>query len=60
MIAYGLSIGIGKRALLEDYYPDELQAVFGEYNVLHRPDQGDQDIEMGPTEFLGGEGERLG
>ncbi len=36
MIAQGLSIGIGKRELLEDYYIDELEAIFGEHNVIHR------------------------
>lgn len=59
MIAQGLTVGISKRELLEDYYPDEIHAVFGEYTVLHQVDH-DEDVEMSPTEFLGGGGEQVG
>lgn len=39
--------------LLEDYYPDELAAVFGEYAALHRP--GEREAErVGAEEFLKG------
>ena len=37
MIAAGLKIGISKRELLEDYYPDELALVFSEYARLSMP-----------------------
>ena len=37
LIAAGLKIGISKRELLEDYYPDELALVFSEYARLSMP-----------------------
>lgn len=37
LIAAGLKIGISKRELLEDYYPDELALVFSEYARLSGP-----------------------
>ena len=35
LIVQGLAIGIQKRALLTDYYPDELPALFEAYAQLH-------------------------
>lgn len=35
LIVQGLAIGIDKRALLTDYYPDELPALFEAYAQLH-------------------------
>ena len=46
-------MGISKRALLEDYYPDELDFVLAEYNVLHRLDEAVEDEHVGALEFLG-------
>lgn len=37
MIAAGLKIGISKRELLEDYYPDELPLIFESYAELSNP-----------------------
>lgn len=37
MIAAGLKIGISKRELMEDYYPDELTLVFERYAELTNP-----------------------
>lgn len=37
MIAAGLKIGISKRELMEDYYPDELTLVFERYAQLTHP-----------------------
>lgn len=37
LIAAGLKIGISKRELLNDYYPDELALVFSEYARLSNP-----------------------
>lgn len=34
MIAAGLTMGIGKRQLLEDYYMDELPIIFEQYAAL--------------------------
>jgi len=54
MIAKALSIGIGKRELLEDYYPDELGYIIEEHNIIHG--MGSDDVEeerVGALEFLG-------
>lgn len=58
MIAAGLSIGIGKRALLEDYYPEEIGEIMEEWNALHDPDR-EEIVEMKAEDFLGGDGEWL-
>lgn len=58
MIASGLSIGIGKRELMEDYYLEEISDVVGEWNRLHNPEH-EEIVEMKPEEFLGGGGEWL-
>ena len=33
-----MTIGISKRELLNEYYPDEINAIFDEYNRLHTTD----------------------
>jgi len=48
-----LTIGIGKRALLEDYYPDELEFIIAEYNVIHRADDDVEEEHVGALAFLG-------
>lgn len=58
MIAAGLSIGIGKRELMEDYYPEELGEIIGQWNELHDPNR-EEIVEMNAEEFLGGGGEWL-
>ena len=50
-------MGIGKRALLEDYYWDELGAVFEEWNALHGAS--DEEERVSAETFLGGDGELL-
>ena len=55
----GLSIGITKRALLEDYYPGELAVLFEEYNVVHGRDEAETVEEVSPFEFFGGRGEEI-
>ena len=55
----GLHIGISKRELLEDYYPDELEAIFEAYNDMHDTKKERDTIEeVSPMEFfgIGGEG----
>ena len=55
----GLHIGISKRELLEDYYPDELEASFGAYNDMHDTKKERDTIEeVSPMAFfgIGGEG----
>ena len=44
LIAQGLMMGISKRELLCDYYPDELATVFGAWSDLHAP-PGQRDAE---------------
>ena len=58
MIACGLSMGIGKRELLEDYYWNELGAVFEEWSALHGASD-DEEEHVSAEAFLGGDGERL-
>jgi hypothetical protein len=41
LIAQSLSLGIGKRELMCDYYPDELGQIIREHNVLHAPARGE-------------------
>lgn len=50
-------MGISKRALLEDYYPQELPALMAEWAVLHTPPdkRDDWTEDMGvvdPHDFL--------
>ena len=58
LIASALSMGIGKRELMEDYYMDEIGDVIREWNRLHHPDR-EETIQMEAEEFLGGGGEWL-
>ena len=58
LIAGGLSIGVGKRELLEDYYFDEIGAVIEEWNALHGA--GEEEEEVDGMTFLGGGGEVMG
>lgn len=46
------SIGIGKRELLEDYYPDELDVLFEEWGVLNGVERV-EEARVSPAEFLG-------
>ena len=55
----GLSIGITKRALLEDYYPGELAVLFDEYNIVHGRDEDEVVEEVTPFEFFGARGEEI-
>jgi len=55
----GLSIGIGKRELLEDYYPGELAVLFAEYNVVHNADEDKTDHNVDPLSFFGAGGEEI-
>ena len=59
LIAMGLSLGIGKRELMEDYYLDEIGAVAEAWNALRRPPAEDAEEAVTPEAFFGGEGERL-
>ena len=51
-------MGIGKRELLEDYYWNELGAVFEEWSALHGASD-DEEEHVSAEAFLGGDGERL-
>lgn len=55
-----LSLGIGKRELLEDYYMDEIGAVFEEWNRMHDPDREQEPEQMDAFNFFGGGGEWIG
>lgn len=50
-------IGIGKRQLMEDYYPDELPAIFEAWGEMHGAEGKVEDEEVDVMEFLGGGGE---
>jgi hypothetical protein len=57
LIAQGIAIGIGKRDLLSDYYPDELPALFAEYAAIQGLGEADeefQDVRVDVLEFLRG------
>jgi len=56
LVSQALSIGIGKRELLEDYYPDELEHIFGEYSAIHGTDDEVEEEHVGALEFLGAGG----
>lgn len=48
------TIGIGKRQLLEDYYPDELEALFEEYGIItHASTDKDTEEEVDLLTFFG-------
>lgn len=47
MIAQGLMLGISKRELFEDYYPEELAALISEWNVLHKLPDKDEVEDLG-------------
>lgn len=46
------SIGIGKRELLEDYYPDELDVLFEEWAIMHGADERVEEETVSPAAFL--------
>lgn len=50
-------IGISKRELLEDYYPDELPAIFEAWGEMHGVKGEAETEEVDVMEFLGGGGE---
>lgn len=50
-------MGIGKRELLEDYYPGEINAIIDEYNKLYDTNRTGGEEEMSGMDFLGGGGE---
>lgn len=54
LIAQALSIGIGKKELMEDYYPGELASIIAEWNVIHCPEDAEEEKEVGIEEFLKG------
>lgn len=53
MIVCALHMGIGKRELMEDYYPDEIGAIFECYNALHGAKGKDDVQEVDALEFFG-------
>lgn len=59
LIALGLRMGIGKKELLCDYYPDELPALFAAYAEGIATDA-DKDDQSDPMAFFGGGGEQIG
>ena len=50
-------MGIGKRELLEDYYPAELPLLFEAWGALHGANSGEQAVD--PLTFLGTGGETI-
>ncbi len=58
MIANALTMGIGKRQLLEDYYFDELSPLMKEWNSIHGADGGEPET-VDPLSFMGEGGEWL-
>ena len=55
----GLHIGISKRELMEDYYPDEIGAIFEAYSEMHggKTEESIEPVEMSPEEFLAMDGD---
>ena len=51
LIIQALAIGIGKRELMEDYYPDELDAIFTAWCALHGQEK-EEAREVDVMEFL--------
>lgn len=47
-------IGISKRELLSDYYPDELPAIFEAWGELHGVEKEAETEEVDLMTFLGG------
>lgn len=58
LIASALGMGIGKRELLEEYYPTEIAAIVEEWKDLHGV--GEKEEQVDGMTFLGGGGEVLG
>ena len=52
LIAMGLSLGIGKRELMEDYYLDEIGAVAEAWNALRRPPAEDAEEAVTPEDLI--------
>lgn len=52
LIVQGLAIGIDKRALLTDYYPDELPVLFEAYAQLHGTARREPETETDVMTFL--------
>ena len=50
-------IGIGKRQLMEDYYPDELPAIFEAWGEMHGVEGKVETEEVDPLTFFGAGGE---
>ena len=46
-------LGISKRELLSDYYPDELPAIFAAWSALHGAPCGAEAETVSAAEFLG-------
>lgn len=53
-------IGISKRALMEDYYIDEIEAVIRQWNDIRNPDREEEPEEVDAAAFLGDGGEIVG
>lgn len=58
LIASALSMGIGKRELMEDYYLEEISEVISAWNGLHGRGE-EAEEEMDAMAFFGGGGERV-
>lgn len=52
MIAQALTVGISKRELLEDYYPDEIPLVFEAWGDIHGVKREKEPEEVSVMEFL--------
>jgi len=52
IIAAAQSIGIGKRALMEDYYLDEFMVILQEHNKMQMPSEKPQDEEVFADELF--------
>jgi len=50
LIVQARTLGIGKRELLEEYYPDELPVLFEAWNELHGGKQEPERVDV--MEFL--------
>lgn len=48
----GLHIGISKRELMEDYYPDELTAIFEAWGDLHGVERDEPPEQVDVETFL--------
>lgn len=54
-----MSVGISKRALMEDYYMDEIGAIMQEWNHLHNPEGDAEPEQVDALTFFGDGGEWL-